>query len=208
MRARFLIVAFLLFPLLAGAQELPFQKSFSLELGTGYQPLHMALSPSREVEEALAQKGQRVDKTGAYYPVISLSGIWRTGQRTELGLAAGVSWCHHRVTQYDTFATDPDGRPRYDLTEGTPVGWKESTLIPSLTFRYRHLWNPDSGLVAYSGAGVGIIPTVESGIGPLLPLPELTPIGVRIAGRHFYFFLECTMGPVASIGHGGFGWSF
>lgn len=207
MRTRVCIAVFLLLPFLAAAQELPFHKRFSVELGTGYQPLHMTLSPSRAVEDALEQKGQAVVKQGAFYPVISVSGIWRTGQRTELGLAAGFSWCHHEVVQYDSFGVDPDGNPRYDLTHSTPAGWKDSTPIPSLTFRYRHLWNPDRGLVFYSGAGLGLIPATGSDI-PVVPLPELTPIGARIAGRHFYFFLECTMGPVASVGHGGFGWLF
>lgn len=207
MRARFLITALLLLTQLAGAQELPFQKSFSLELGTGYQPLHMTLSPSRTVENALADKGQQVDKTGAYYPVISLTGVWRTRLRTEVALAAGISWCHHKIIQHEAFGIDPDGKPRYDLNKWKEAGWKDSTPIPSLTFRYRHLWNPDRALVAYSGAGVGIIPASGAGY-PVIPLPELTPIGLRMAGEHFYFFLELTMGPVASLGHGGFGWRF
>ena len=206
MRVRsFIVTVFLLSGLLAGAQELPYRKQFSLELGTGYQPLHMTMSPSREMETALAEKGQRVDKSGAFYPVISLSGVWRTRPHTEFALAAGISWCHHRLLQYEPFGIDPKGNPRYDgSAKGTPAGWKDSTPIPSLTLRYRHLWNPDRAVVAYSGAGAGFV-LPYTGI-PVLP--ELTPIGVRFAGEHFYFFLELTMGPVASLGHGGFGWHF
>lgn len=204
MRTHVLTAVLFLLPFLAPAREsLPLKGNFSLELGTGYQPLHMTLSPSRDVERALAEKGQRADTGSAYDPVISLSGVWHAYPRTEFALTAGISWCHHPLIQYEAFGIDPDGKPRYDTTTGKRIGWKDSTPIASLTLRYRHLWNPDGALVAYSGLGAGFVP--QTGI-PLLP--EVTPIGVRFGGRHFYFFLECTMGPVASLGHGGLGWRF
>ena len=64
-------------------RTLPQQKSFSLEIGTGLPPLHTLMFPSYSDERALAQKGRQVDKQHATFPVLSLSGVWRTGERTE-----------------------------------------------------------------------------------------------------------------------------
>lgn len=188
----------------APVPEQKWQTRFSLELGTGLQPLHMELSPTVDRREALAAKGQEVNREGAFYPVISLSGVWRLKPRTELLLTGGVSWCHHRLTQYDSFGTDPSGRPRYNLSQGRDAGWTNSSPFFTLTVQYRHLWNPDAAVKLHSGAGLGVVFNTSGA----LILPELTPIGLRYGGRHIYGFVELTLGPVASIVHGGLGWAF
>lgn len=206
MRAPFLIAAALLcWAGIAQAQvPYPYPKSFSIELGTGLPPLHTSLlAPSRSVREQLAQSGQDINLTGAFYPVINLTGIYRSTLHSEYTLNLGVSWCHHRVTQYSVFGTDPKGQPRYDLDDGSPAGWKDSTPIGTLTFQYRYLYNPHRPVVVYSALGFGFSTHTS-----YLPLPSLTPIAARYGGEHFYGFLECTLGPLASFVHGGLGWRF
>ena len=209
MRARLLAAALLLTvaPAAFSQEEeaaLPaFRKSYSIELGTGLPPLHMSLMPSRAVKDAYAQKGQSVSSRQTFYPVISLTGTVRTSRKSEHTLTAGLSWCFHPVTRYGVFGTDPDGKPRYDLSDGSPAGWEHSSPVFTFTWHWRHLWNPDGKVVAYSGVGAGF-PFMDG----LFPLPSVTPIAIRFGGAHLYGFAECTLGPVASILHAGLGWKF
>ena len=55
----------------------------------------------------------------------------------------------------------------------------------------------------YSALGVGLTTATS-----LVPLPGITPIAVRFGGEHLYFFAEATLGPIATLGHGGIGWKF
>ncbi|MBO6169770.1 MAG: hypothetical protein J6O51_07335 [Bacteroidales bacterium] len=196
-----LVIACVLVSAPSFSQVRTWRKSFSIELGSGIKPLHMTMSPSRDVRYKLGEEGKAVDMSRAYYPVITVTGAWRFREHSELALTGEASWSHHKVIQYGIFGTDPEGKPRYDLNNSTPAGWKNSTLIPSLTFRYRYLWNPYAKVVAYSGVGVGFIPT-------FFPIPEILPIAARYGGNHFYGFAELTMGPVASYVHLGLGWRF
>lgn len=177
-----------------------FRKSFSLEVGTGLCPLHM-LGAASAAQSALASQGQDVNRNGAFYPVFSLTGVLRTGPKTEHKLTGGVSWYQHRVIQYPAFGTDPKGDPRYDLSDGSPAGWKASSPIFTLTWNWRYVWLPAGDVELYSGFGAGI----AIGKTPI-PLPSITPIAFRFGGTRFYGFAECTMGPVASIVHFGMGW--
>ena len=187
----------------AFAQELPWLRTYSIEIGTGYRPLHMALYPTSAEEEAYAELGQSVYMGDARYPVFSLSGAMRASRRSEYVIAAGVSWCHHQLTQYSTFGIDPDGKPRYDLNDGKPAGWANSKPFATLTFRYRQIWTPGSAVELYTGVGMGLSSRTS-----FIPLPDITPIGARCGWEHLYFYLECTFSPVASFGHGGLGWRF
>ena len=189
----------------ASAQEEPvFPKTFSLEVSTGYQPLHMNYSPSTARKQELAELGQAARKKDAYYPVINLTGVYRPWKRTEFTFTAGASWCFHPVTQYEVFGTDPYGKPRYDLQKGTPAGWKGSTPFFNVTLQWRHLWTPRHMVVLYSGAGAGIVFNAQH----FFPAPSVTLIGLRAGGKHFYAFAECPIGPLATLIHGGLGWHF
>lgn len=182
-----------------------FRKTWSVEIGTGLRPLHMTLSPSRARERELMNQGYTADKKNAYYPVISLTGILRTARKTEFSFTAGVSWCHHSLILHEAFGTDPNGNPRYSMQDGTPAGHADSTPIFTITAQWRHIWTPDRQVHLYTGLGAGLL---SSG-GEILPLPAITPIGIRIGAQtHFHVFVECTMSPVASIVHGGLGWKF
>ena len=192
------------FPQEEVAVTLPtFRKSYSIELGTGLPSVHMSVMPSYQVERAYAQKGQAVSKRQTIYPVISLTGTVRTSRKSEHTLTAGLSWCFHPVTQYGVFGTDPEGKPRYDLSDASPAGWKHSSPVFTLTWHWRHLWNPEGRVVAYSGVGAGLL-----FLGEVYPLPSVTPIAIRFGGARFYGFAECTLGPVASLLHTGVGWKF
>ena len=205
MKVRLIVImAFLGIATIAFAQEDPLYRGFSLELGTGLQPLHLGFLPSMEVEEALAEKGQDLRERDYPHPTISLSGIWRLTRRGELVVTTGLSWRIDGVIQYEVFGTDPKGRPRYDLSHGSPAGWLDSSYTPTLTVTYRHIWTPDHAVQCYSGGGLGFVPTVAE----FIPIPSVTPIGARFGRRHLYFFADLTLGPAASFIHGGLGWHF
>ena len=181
------------------------RNDFSLELGTGLQPLHLSLLvPTRSEEEALAEMGREADisgwRRGSFSPTLSLSGVWPYSTHSEFILTAGVSWMYYRITQYGTFGTDPQGNPRYDLNDPSPAGWKSSKPVPTLSFLYRYIWNPGRKVLLYSGAGIGFVEFV--------PIPDITLLGVRFGGRRLYFFGEATLGPIATFVHGGLGWRF
>lgn len=191
----------------AFAQEKPvYQKTFSVEVGTGIMPLHMTFSPSREVETAYAKKGQSIGTGGAAakYPVIDITGVIQSAHHHEFTLSAGVSWCHHKVYQHSTWGIDPNGEPRYNLNDKTPIGWADSSPFFSLTSHWRYLWNPSSSAVIYSGLGLGLVMEASG----CAPIPSVIPIALRYGGKHFYGYLENMIGPMATLIHGGLGWRF
>lgn len=188
-----------------GRSRLPYPKSYAIELGTGIQPLHMTFIPTYRYEAEIADKGQAVSSEDAFYPVASLTGVMRTRPRTEFTLTAGASWHHHRNKQCSVFGTDPEGKPRYNLNDWTYTEWMDSEPVFTLTFQWRHLWNPQNAFTVYTALGAGlVIPTSME----LAPMPSLTPVAFRYGGRHFYGFAELTLGTLATIVHGGFGWRF
>lgn len=223
MRARLLIAALVLFGLFSGtawgqevekddgakdvrvSQNVPFEKSYSIEIGTGIRPFQMMINPVRAAQVRLAPKGQDVDTDGSFYPVVNLTGVLRSGWKTEFTLSAGASWYHHRLIQYPSFGMDPNGKPRYDLEHGERVGWMDSIPAFSGTFQWRHLWNPSNAFLVYTALGAGVTVSYFSSFFPLL---SLTPVAFRYGGEHFYAYTELTLGPLASFVHGGLGWRF
>lgn len=189
------------FAFCASAQE----KSYSIEVGGGLSPLHMAYFPTLSEEIVYAGNGQTVYFNEMFSPALSLSGVIRKSERTEHVIAVGCSWRQYHVTQYAVFGTDPEGKPRYDLAKGAPAGTAYSPLAITLSYQYRHFWNPDKGVKLYSALGAGVC--LISDLFPI-PLPSITPIAVRYGGEHFYGFVENTLGPLAAFVHGGIGWHF
>lgn len=205
---RLILIALLLSGVAAYGQEgqPSWRKTFSLEVGVAPGPLHMQshfISPSWEEEKALAELGQAASSNNAFHPSVSLSGVWRTGYRWETVATAGVSWSICRITQYDSFGIDPEGKPRYDLTKGTPAGWKALSPVASLTVQCRVFWNPRWKVQAYSAFGAGFSTRTE-----FLPLPSFIPAGVRLGGGPLYFYAETGFTPFSSFLHGGLGWRF
>ena len=189
-----------------GVEKSVFRKRFSLELGAGPGPLHMLVpdvSPTWAQKRALAQEGLEANDYDALYPAFSLSGVWRYAYRWELALTGGISWSHYKVTRYEQFGVDPQGQPRYDLTQGSPAGWRNSSPVGSLTCQWRVFWNPAWTVQPYSAFGFGF-----STASSIIPLPSLTPVGLRYGGDHFYFFAETPLNPVALFLHVGAGYRF
>lgn len=204
---RILLAALTLWGIAAFGQENPeYRKSFSLEIGAAPGPLYMSnhfVSPSWQVKKKLADQGQQADTNDGVYPALSLSAVWRTGYRWETVVTGGISWIHARITQYEAFGVDPEGKTRYDLRKGTPAGWEDLFPTGSLTVQWRVFWNPQWKVQPYSGFGAGLSTATE-----WIPLPSLVPVGVRFGCGHLYGFLETGFTPFATIGHGGLGWRF
>ena len=206
-RVLLLIAVLVVLPAVAFAQGEKDYKGFSLELGTGIQPLHMTLVPTRQEKMALADRGMMdVNSSGLDCPSFSLSEVWRAAHYFEFCLTEGISWKIMNLIQYESFGIDPDGKTRYDLNyyASSPAGHKASKPVGSLTIQTRVIWNPDRYRVkVYSALGIGFSTAKEQ-----FPLPLVTPLGLRFGDIHLYGFLEATLSPVASFGHGGIGWKF
>ena len=211
MRKYLIVTTFLLgTAFVARAQEEPaFKPLFSIEISTGYPPIHtITSSPSQK--KLIEQGLEVVNKQDAYYPVINLTGVYRPWKRAEFTFSAGVSWCHHQLKQHPQFGVDPNGKPRYDWSKGAIAGWTDSSPCFMVAAQCRYLWTPSYLLVLYSGTGWGVVfgSGLAAGIASVLPVPSITPIGVRNSGKHFYAFAEGTIGPMATFIHGGLGWHF
>ena len=214
MKAPMLVLALLsAWSLTAYAQEtaepLPesFPKTFSLELGGGVPPLHMALvSQNLRYDEALADEGKEVDGQVGI-PALSVSFVWQTTARWQFALTGGASWAHGRIYQHETFGIDPQGKPRYDLNRKRAAGVK---ILPagSLTLQARCFWNPKWKVRLYSGFGFGLALGAFDAKPRILPAPSLTPVGAQFGTGHFYAFLENSYSPYALLGQAGLGWRF
>lgn len=205
MKVRIIASAALLFLSIAAfAQErADFAKTFSVEVGTGISPLYMSDTPSRSVQQRLAQKNLVANDEGCFHPVVTLTGVFRINAKSELTVSAGTSWNHNKLIKCPVFGTDPSGQPRLNVEEGTPAGTVESSPEFSILFQYRHLWNPQNALVCYSGIGAGF----STAMG-FYPIPSFTPLALRLGGEHFYGFVEGTVSILATFVHGGIGWRF
>ena len=190
----------------AGQDDIPFKEEYSIEIGTGVAPLHTSLGPSWTYEEALAKQGQTLTTSDAMYPTFDITGAVRSAKHHEFTLSVGVSWIHHKVFQHSRFGIDPNGNPRYNINDKTFSGWADTPPVFSFTVQWRYLWNPEDKVSLYSGLGLGYVSNQFDSL--FLPLPSVTPVALRIAGKHFYGFAELMVGPMATLAHGGLGWKF
>lgn len=205
MKARILLTgALLIAGSIAGAQD---YKSFSLEAGTGLQPLHMTFAPTTREKRALAEKGQSAHEDDSLCPTFSLSEVFRLNGHWELCLTEGISWKNYHLIQYNTFGIDPNGKPRYDLDDRTDLGKKASDPFGTLYVQLRLIWSPKWKVTCYSALGGGVIVSGFSRADLALS-PGITPVGIRFGGKHLYGFAEFTLSPIATFGHGGIGWRF
>ena len=197
MKAKLFLCSIFIFASISSfAQE---EKSFSLELGTGFAPLHSLVDGVHKI----TYEGENVSLI--YSPTFALSGVWRINSRSEWLVTGGVTWDYYNVLQYETFGIDPYGNPRYDLSsEALPAGRKNGEFSASITIRYRRIWNFEKPCSVYSGAGLGYVYFQKD----VAPAPEITLIGVKYSWTHFQLFLENTYGPHATFLHGGIGWRF
>lgn len=188
-----------------------FNRTWSVEVGTGYAPIHItALSGSSE-NKSRASSGQYVtDLTPLSF---TLAGVMRTSERWEMKLIADFAWQNCAVMQFDTFGVDPDGQPRYkiDYQSAQYVGRINTDFVWSLTFMFRRIWNPAKDFQLYSEFGLGVLPQAlfySSFFGDVYVIPSVTPIGARYCWNHIYLFAEIPLGPYATLIHGGLGWNF
>ena len=197
----------------AQEEEPPFFKQFSVEIATGLPPIHtIANTNSLRYDLSFSEQGTEPDMDGYWMPSLSISSVWKTARRWEMVLTGSVSWCHHKMTQYGTFGTDPQGRPRYNLKDPHFDGWRDSALAGALFFQARCFWNPTQKVKLYSAFGGGLM-AAERGFfladnARIAPVPSITPIAVRFGTSHLTFFIENTYSPAATCFDAGLGWTF
>ena len=196
-----------------GYASLPqWKRGFSIEAGAGFAPVHMFLAyPSAREEREFADKGQRVTESRLLRtPSFSLSAIWRTGEKSELVLALSATRMRYSITQYSVFGTDPDGKPRYDLSDGKEAGRTHSPVSTSLSACYRRLWLRDGHWTVYSAIALGLVHTPDKGPGPHVNvMPGFAPFGMRYGWKHFYACVEIfSFSLSASLLTAGVGWKF
>ena len=196
-------------PALASEDDtLSFRKSFSLEISSGVQPLHMMGSPALTEDLEMARKGMAfVNNSETFCVPFTLTEVWRVAPHWDLCISEGVCWKVIDVVQYDSFGVDPQGKPRYDLKKRSPAGRKSPFPTFTLYCQARLIWSPKWKVTVYSAVGAGLFSTLDSVIG-VCPVPGITPVGLRYGGKHLYFFAEATLSPLATLGHGGLGWRF
>ena len=183
-------------------------QSFSVEVGTGIPSLFTAFFTFNG-EDSFYGHGQQPEYKWTL--TTDVSAVWRTTSRWEVVLSCGYSQRLYKVTQYPEFGTDPYGQPRYDFSKpGQPLGTKGLKPVETLCLQGRYIWLEEDGLEEdenlsfYTAVCVGVMTDLNRTI----PVAGLTPFAFRISGTHFYFFAEVTVSPLATIGHGGFGWRF
>ena len=182
-----------------------FQPAFTLEIGSGWTPIHTLVNMSGLRRDfGLADKGQQASSSNAWGPTIFLSAAWQTYLRWEFVLTGGLSWCNYRVIQYDTYGWDPQGKPRYDLDNPLRTYRRNSHYAGALFFQARRFWNPTQKVKLYSAAGVGLYTDGKE----FLPVPSFTPIAVRFGTGPLKFFIENALSPAATGWNFGLGWTF
>ena len=207
MKRILITTACLLLSLAASSQEKePFQRSWSVEIGTGFYPFYMTsfYVPSRDLETELADQGQEIYNTSQdFVSSVSIAGVYRFGPHSEVTATGQLHWRNYQVRQYPVFGTDPNGKNRYDLNQEAEYVSDGIVLVPALTLRYRYLYNPGQSVTVYTGFGIG----ANYG-STFMVIPEITPLGLHFGESHFYVFAELTIGNVATLAHGGLGWKF
>ena len=182
------LVTLLLLGVSAYAQEddPPFFKQFSVEIATGFPPIHSLIEINgTRYDKSFARDGKEPDMDGAWMPALSLSAVWN-----------GI---------------DPQGNPRYNLKDPHPDGWRDSAPIGALFFQARCFWNPTQKVKLYSAFGGGIVLGgkdhffSDSLVGIV---PSITPIAVRFGTGPLKFFIENTYSPAATAFDLGLGWTF
>ena len=189
----------------------PFKNSYSLEVGTGYAPLHSTVFAGSTISSELSPQGQFA--TDDIPLSFSLAGVLRTSKYWEVKLIADAAWHNCGVKQKPTFGVDPEGQPRYknDYENSEYLGRKNLNYYFSLTCMFRRIWNPFRTFQVYSEFGIGLVSKAlfqNSLLDNVQVLPSVTPIGARYRWEHFYVFAEIPISPYATLIHGGLAWKF
>lgn len=184
-----------------------FKQSFSLEVGSGFAPIH-TLADTRSLDVKYAPLGQAIDDN---HPLsFTLSGVWRFDRRWEAKLTIDAAWFNCELIQYPEFGTDPSGKPRYRINynQAEHLGRINDGFSWSATAMFRHIWNPQNAFQTYSEFGLGYISGLKDNYGMPVFLPGITLVGIRYRWEHFYLYAENTFSPAATLIHGGLGWKF
>ncbi|MBO4466985.1 MAG: hypothetical protein J5745_02620, partial [Bacteroidales bacterium] len=111
MKRILIVMACLLLSVAASAQEQePFQRSWSVEIGTGIYPFYMNFVPSRDLETELADDGQEFYNISDWLiSSVTVAGVYRLSPHSELAATAQLNWRSYQIRQYPPFGTDPNG---------------------------------------------------------------------------------------------------
>lgn len=182
-----------------------FRRSFSLEAGAGFMPIHNLLTNTDPIDRSLASVGQTTDNKSTV--ALSITGVFNCSPKWSIALKCGVSWFNCDVIQYPVFGIDPSDKPRYllDYNQAEKIDRISTSWSWTTTLMFRHIWNPPNVIQTYSEIGLGAI---FGNADRTYLLPGITPVGIRICFSHFYLYAENTFSPIATMFHGGVGWKF
>ena len=111
------LVALLLLGVSAYAQEddPPFVKQFSVEIATGFPPIHTLLEINgTKYDKSFARDGKEPDMNGAWMPALSVSAVWKTARRWEMVRRAALPGATTRSSN-----TGPSASTRREIPDTT-----------------------------------------------------------------------------------------
>ncbi len=191
-----------------GAVDTAHPWHYAWEIGAGPAPIPQALGRVSLDYGRMVEMGQYPNAVFDVDPAFILSWVYILNKKWDIAVSGGLSWFNYRLFQYETFGTDPEGKPRYDRSTGHYTGyWGKSLYCGALSVTGRRTWLRKGVFDLYSGIGLGISGGLYAD-GWVLPMLALTPVGFRLGGRHLYVFAEATISPTATLGQGGLGWRF
>jgi hypothetical protein len=201
----------------AGAQEeLSSPCRYAIEVTCGDGPLFRRMSsqsifsdfPSYEKSRELAEKGQEGVRESVFFPTISVNWVFIGERNTDIVLSARVAWCNYAVVSHPVFGTDPKGKPRYELTESTPVGRENFSPAGTITVSGRHTWASAGPVDFFLAVGGGFCVGPDIGNRGIIPEAFFSPLGIKIGHGHFYGLAEVSLGICSPWCQGGIGWRF
>ncbi len=145
------------------------------------------------------------DISGVVIVPVNLGYTFSFCERWEFNAILNYSWVGYTINQY------PDSSGAYDRSATPVISTRETRHVFSLSTDMRWKWLRRDYFSLYSALGLGISTKGSysfAGAELPLPLPYVTPIGIKAGGKQFYGITELTISPSASFVLAGVGYRF
>ena len=192
----------------ARAQHFDPAHRHSIEITSGQAPLRATMFGPDNFDSSLSweydQRGQAASVD--WCPSINLAYAFAIDERWELHVIANYSLMRCSVRQYPAMENVgmTTGEKQWDWHAKPVSVWKENikeSVAVMVDLRWK--WFRWENGALYSALGAGL-PIVENPV----PTPYITPIGVRIGGKHVYGLAELNLSSAATLGLAGIGIRF